>query len=246
MSNSRISSTSTVKGKSASKRARTSEKSRLKDVAESSGKSGNGKPKVTSRKTVAPSSPLKIEIPEINLSIIEIEIEGLSGLIMNKWSEKAKQEMRDKQFGKAIQKKQPKDPKANYEDSMYVIGDKPKKYGFPSIAFKNAAVSACSQVSGITKVFARGAFHVIGEYVEIKGKPRMREDMVRLQGTTADIRYRAEFPEWKATVKVSYNADVITPEQIVNLFNLAGFSYGIGEWRPERNGAFGRFQVALK
>jgi hypothetical protein len=31
--------------------------------------------------------------------------------------------------------------------------------------------------------------------------------------------------------------------QIINLMNLAGFAVGIGEWRVERNGSFGMYEV---
>ena len=34
-----------------------------------------------------------------------------------------------------------------------------------------------------------------------------------------------------------------TLEQIVNLINLGGFTCGIGEWRPEKDGSFGTYQV---
>jgi hypothetical protein len=29
----------------------------------------------------------------------------------------------------------------------------------------------------------------------------------------------------------------------VNLFNVAGFAVGVGEWRPERDGSNGMFHV---
>ena len=82
------------------------------------------------------------------------------------------------------------------------------------------------------------------ELVRIEGEPRMREDMVRIAMGTADIRYRGEFTEWRVEVPISYNADVISPAQIANLFNIAGFGVGVGEWRPQRNGSYGRFHVA--
>ena len=89
----------------------------------------------------------------------------------------------------------------------------------------------------------RGSFHIEGELVEIKGKPNMREDMVRIGMGTADIRYRPEFKEWSVTLPLRYNADKISLDQIVNMFNLAGFGVGVGEWRPEKDGTHGMFHV---
>ncbi len=40
------------------------------------------------------------------------------------------------------------------------------------------------------------------------------------------------------------NSGAISAEQIANLLNTAGFGVGIGEWRPEKNGSYGRFHVA--
>lgn len=71
----------------------------------------------------------------------------------------------------------------------------------------------------------------------------MREDMVRLNGATADIRYRGEFRSWEADLTVQFNADLISHEQLVNLFEGAGFSVGVGEWRIEKNGNFGCFEI---
>src|SRR3546814_7461476 len=91
---------------------------------------------------------------------------------------------------------------------------------------------------------ARGSFHFDGEMLTVQGEPRPREDMVRVGMGTADIRYRPEFPEWSILAAIKFNASVISAEQIANLLSTAGFAIGIGEWRPERNGQFGRFHVA--
>ena len=96
----------------------------------------------------------------------------------------------------------------------------------------------------------RGAFYIAGDgpdqLVEVKGcKPEMRSDMVRIAMGTADIRFRGIFPKWYMDLQVSYNANgVYTLEQIINLINLGGFSCGIGEWRPEKDGNYGMYHVA--
>ena len=157
---------------------------------------------------------------------------------------------------KAVQKKAAKSPEQDFIDSLYWYSPRPPSptledieagkftFGFPTIAFKAAAVDACSHVEGMTKVAARGAFHIDGDLVAIEGIPVPREDMVRIGMGVADIRYRAEFRTWRVKLTIQYNANVISVEQIVNLFETAGFAIGVGEHRPQRDGQWGRFHVA--
>jgi len=184
-----------------------------------------------------------IELPKLNLVTIKLKLVGDSPLISHRWSEKAKKEILDKQMKKAKQKKEAKSPERDFKSSLYPMPDG-KGYGFPAIAFKSAAVNACSHIDGVTKVEARGAFHISGELVKINGKPEPREDMVRVGMGAADIRYRGEFKDWSCEMMIRYNSNVISSEQIANLFNTAGFAIGIGEWRPQKNGMFGMFHVA--
>lgn len=196
----------------------------------------------------------QVTIPPMNIQTLEIVLVGDSSLISHAWAEKAKKMMLDKQMKKAMPKKEAKSPEQDFIDSLYWFSKKPAKptlsdvekadFGFPAIAFKAAAVDACSHVDGMTKVSARGAFHIDCDLVKIEGKPTPREDMVRIAMGTADIRYRGEFLKWRVRLPVKYNANVISPEQIVNLFETAGFGIGIGEHRPQCNGQNGRFHVA--
>ena len=116
------------------------------------------------------------------------------------------------------------------------------EFGFPSVAFKAAAVSAGFR-TGVTKnkTIPNSAFHINGDMVRIYGTPEIREDMVRVGMGAADLRYRGEFKEWSVILPIRFNTAVFTHEQIINLFNLGGFACGIGEWRPERGGSFGMY-----
>lgn len=190
------------------------------------------------------AAPEQITIPEIRIDTIRIKIVGDSALICHAWSEKAKKQMRDKQMKVAKGAKEAKDPKRDYEDSLYPHPQ--GGYGFPAVGFKSSAVSACRYVEDLKMTELRGALHIVGDLVKIDGKPEMREDMVRIGMGTADIRYRGQFPKWSAELIVQFNSRVLSAAQIVNLFNNAGFGVGVGEWRPERNGSFGRFHVDRK
>jgi hypothetical protein len=194
--------------------------------------------------TKAPPLGKPIILPKLDIRNIKIRLIGDSELICNRWSEKAKKQIRDKQMQVATEGgREAKDPEKDYQASLYPYPG--GGFGFPSIAFKNAAVEACTSLGKqvVTKVAARQAFHVVGEFVKINGEPRMREDMVRVGMGTADIRYRGGFVDWSCEVVVRYNARLLSAEQVVNLFNTAGFAVGVGEWRSERDGQFGQFHV---
>lgn len=182
-----------------------------------------------------------LNIPAIEIKTFVIRIIGDSPLIIHAWSEKAKKQIADKQQGKAVARKEPKNPEQEYEGAFYRLPD-----GTPAmrtIAFKSAAVDAATQLSGLTKVFLRGAFHVVGDLVTVEGVPQMREDMVKISMDVADIRYRPEFLTWAVNLTVRVNARAITLEQLIHLFNQAGFSSGVGEWRPQKDGTNGMFHV---
>ena len=201
----------------------------------------------------------KIELPMLKIGQMEITLIGDTPLIVHAWSVKSKREMLQKQMKSAKAGREAKNPQQDFEDSLYRFPD--GGYGFPSVAFKAAAVTACTSVSGITKVAARQSFQVMGEDVDVTGafegtmmrqnlvrivgsEPRMREDLVRVGMGTADLRYRAEFSDWSAKVVVRFNEGVLSPSQIMNLFNTSGFAVGVGEWRSERDGQYGSFHVA--
>jgi hypothetical protein len=187
----------------------------------------------------------------MRLEQIEIVLVGDSPLICHAWSKKAREIIDGKQRKQARGAKEARDPEAEYLASLYYIQG--GGYGFPAGGLKAAAVDACSFVDGITKVVARGAFHIMSTTYDVVSampvlpilgaEPVMREDMVRIGMGTADIRYRAQFVGWRISVPIWYNGGVLSADQIVNLFNVAGFAVGIGDWRPQRDGSFGTFHV---
>jgi hypothetical protein len=204
---------------------------------------------------MAASTTNVLELPRLQVETIEVPIIGDSPLIVHAWSQKAKEQMAAKQQRKGAKGRDAKVPWDDFCDALYWLTEKPKKpseadieaalFGFPAVGFKSAAVDAVTSVAGMTKVAARQAFHIVGEFVEISGPPpSMREDIARVGMGVADLRYRPEFNPWGAILTVKVNTSAISPEQVISLFDLAGFAVGIGDWRPQRNGPFGRFHVA--
>lgn len=183
-----------------------------------------------------------VELKQLKLERVEICLMGVSPLIMHAWSHKAKEQMLAKQMKKATSGRVAKDPQKDFEESIYT--DDLGLPAFPSVAFKASAVDAAVAMD-FKKTNLRQSFHIEGEMVPILGDdPSPREDMVRVGMGTADIRYRAQFQRWGTILPVTINTGMLSVEQLVNLLNAAGFGIGVGEWRPQRDGQFGRFNVA--
>lgn len=190
----------------------------------------------------------QVQIDQIGTETAMIPIVGTMPLIVHNFSQKAKQAMLDKQQGKRTLKVN-RDPKAEYEAAFYRTKD---GYGFPVTAFKAATVSGARFYGKDVKmtelrqfIFMRGILSDTcpQALVEIVGEPHMREDVVRLTGTTADLRYRPEFTEWSAVLEVTYVTSALSRDSILSLVDAGGLGVGVGEWRPERRGEFGTYRI---
>lgn len=209
-----------------------------------------------------------VTIKPLEIKSIPIRIVGDSPLIVHAWSEKAKKMMLDAQTKTTKTKGRDKrDPFDDFIQSMYWIDGKPEesnpdafeeavkngaKWGFPVTAVKQAANSTAYRLGWVkNQMELRGSYFLetpYGDLFEISGSiPEMREDMVKIGMGSADLRYRAEFKGWYADMILNYNASGnITVEQILNCINAGGYACGLGEWRPERDGDFGRFHIEAK
>lgn len=184
-----------------------------------------------------------IEIPEIKLGQMTVGIVGQTPLITNRFGERARKAIEDKQQKKARGAREARVPQEEFEDALHVMGG--GKYGFPAVGIKKALVVAGGRFADEKMTHLRGLLNVMGDLVEIKSNdaPKMRSDTVRLQGGVTSIAYRPMFMPWEMDVPVIYNEGLISESQILNLFQIAGFAVGIGAWRPESNGVFGQFTL---
>lgn len=199
--------------------------------------------------TVAKTKKEKvIEIPEPEIGHAIVTIEGKTPLIVNRFGERAQAEIEAKQQGSAKLKRAPRDPDAEFQDKLYKLnnGDGKEHYGFPAAGIKKALVSAGGRYADEKMTVLRGVLNIIGDLVEIEGGhkgPVMRTDTVRLASGVASLAYRPMFKPWEMKIEIRYNKNAIQLPQLLNLFQIAGFSIGLGDWRPEKNGNFGQFCI---
>lgn len=190
---------------------------------------------------------MAITMKPIKQSKITFWIKGTSPLIQHAWGDKAIKMMR---MTAAERKKQPKvarSPQDEASSACYMTDG--GEYGIPLTAFKASLVGAAHKDFGLEKTLLRKSFFIPCTDsnnvvpIDVPGDYIIREDMVRVGQGQTDIRYRPMFTEWRAKIEAQIDADLLRPEDIVNLVNRAGFSVGIGEWRPEKGGEFGRFEL---
>ena len=142
---------------------------------------------------------------------------------------------------------------ANYEAAIAAGA----KFGFSVGGIKQSIITGAYRGGlDVKQTELRGIFQLNGtteastfDYAEIiSDPPTIREDMVRVGGMskTADIRYRAEFKEWEIPLQLEYHkGGKYTIEQLLNMVNYGGFYVGIGEWRPDKDGQMGMYQLKI-
>lgn len=213
-----------------------------------------------------------IKMEKIEEKTVKLRVVGDTPLIMHTWSEKAKKQMLDNMTGASKgKKKEPKRPVVEFINSMNWLSHKPDlpddctdeeaeklfnaaieagaEFGFPAMAFKLAANSAAYRLGWVkNQMGLRGAYYIrpqVGDFIVIHSDPPiMREDPVTVGNGGTDLRYRGEFRNWYADIELSYTpAFGFTLEALVNILNAGGYACGVGEWRTERDGLYGKFHV---
>jgi hypothetical protein len=177
-----------------------------------------------------------IEIQPIRIRKFLMTIKSISNLICNRRSPDRIKPNAGHEFNEDEE----------FRSSLYPKVGENGNYGFPAAGLKKCGVQAAGTfLKSIKKNVAQGSFFIPVEFVEIvsKQEPQHRRDVVTVQ-KNAVVRNRAEFNDWEITFPIEFSiVGKMTPEQLVNLFNVAGNCIGIGDWRPQKGGIFGRFIV---
>lgn len=203
---------------------------------------------------------LKVVIPALEMHRIEVNIVGLSPLLVDRLGPHVLEQILQKQTRQADPGRGVREPWVDFCNSLYWKSKRPSEptakdveravFGLPVRAFKKAAIASLTVIgrNNITKTLGQQALHVLAEkgepLVSLKGSvPVMQEDFVRPNGRGGDLRFRGRFDQWSCTLTLLYNARAMTQAQIVNLLKTAGTSVGVGAWRVEKNGSYGMFDV---
>jgi hypothetical protein len=189
----------------------------------------------------------QLKVTPVRVAKLRFGIRGTSPLIQHNWSEKGLRQMR---LTAAERRKQPKvarNPEEEAEAATYKTED--GRLGVPILAIKSAIITAAHKDLGIEKTLVKKSLFFpcddANKCVPLTSEepPICREDIVRVGANQTDLRYRPEYAEWRLTVECEVDTEALSQQDVVNLVNRAGFGVGIGEWRPEKGGEYGRFEI---
>jgi hypothetical protein len=173
----------------------------------------------------------------------EFEIVGTAPLVVNRFSHKAAEAMRAAQVAgsqaKSKKKREPKDFEALYEAAKYKSTD--GWCGINAAVFRNALIGACRLVNYKMTHAKLSIFVVADGYDAIDGTPlvrihggapRMDVRAARNDNGSFDLRARPMWTKWSCKLKVRWDADQFSVEDITNLLARVGLQCGIGDGRP--------------
>jgi hypothetical protein len=179
---------------------------------------------------------------------VRFNIMGISPMIMHRFSQKAWRELffpsvRENRAG--LEQKLKHDPMAEYRGALYVNRDSkaPTLFHIPNGSVHSAMCSAALDMAGPAKAQMERLTQVIDINIHLYGVPQIFCAMVRNTDIrkTPDVRTRPIFPQWGAQVTISYMKTALTERSVAHLMSAAGQLRGIGDWRPEKGGPYGRF-----
>ncbi len=207
----------------------------------------------TTKKTVQIAAP--------NFKIAEFHLKGTAPLVVNKFPQKAREMMKAKQEAGAQAKKgakrEAKDFELCFQQARHISRD--GWDGIPAAAFRAAMVSACRLVN-FKMTIAKMAVFILAEgidrdegtaLVKIIGDEPIRLEMATRNETgVCDIRVRPQWLEWGCVLKIRYDGDLFSLEDVSNLLMRAGMQVGVCEGRPDSKNStgmgWGTFEIERK
>lgn len=190
----------------------------------------------------------KINVKQLNVATIKVKVVGdspympepMDVAVLERYDKKKSKQSYDKDDISEIDKVKEK----------YYYTPKGEK-GIPARAFYNAMIRASSYLfdkkDGGMRNIKEGVV-VLGDILPLTySKEEIIEHWGRMSGQSKAPRkiLRNGFYDWSCELTIRYNEAQLSPEQIFNILNWAGFHIGVGAFRKEKTGNFGLFRVEV-
>lgn len=194
-------------------------------------------------------SSIQVTIKPPKIETAKFRIVGTAPYVQARFSAKAMQAMHEKhEAGSTANKKKARvarDFDDDYEQAKHISTE--GWVGIHAGSIRAAMISACRLV-GFKMTLAKLSVFVEADgfdkvdgvpLIKIEGTPEKTEMAVRNQTGVVDLRVRPMWREWAANVRIRYDADQFTLQDITNLMMRVGSQVGIGEGRPDSRDSAG-------
>jgi len=171
---------------------------------------------------------------------IKVQIEGTTPILFNRFRDTAIEGKSKKRTGAMAE--------SEVEDKLYIYND---KVCLPAVYLKNCITEASKQF----KIVGKGKStysKIVASTVDVS--PNMIElesgkyEVFRISAVNPVTKgrmmtERPKFNTWKAEFEIIAN-DPAVPISVLNeILEHAGKYVGVGDWRPEKKGMFGKFMI---
>lgn len=191
-----------------------------------------------------------VSISPPNFQTAQFNLNGQDVLVIHRFSAKTKEQMKQKmETGKAASSKKNREAKNTddiFNEARYI--SKQGWDGFHAGALRNALISACRLV-GFKMTLAKLSVFVEADgydatepqipLIRIVGAATKQEDMARVETGQPYVAVRAAYHGWKSRVRIRFDADQFTIEDVTNLLMRVGMQVGLGEGRPDSKNSAG-------
>ena len=198
----------------------------------------------------AKSQETEISVAKVNKGLVTCHILGTSPIILNRMSEKVRQELLLPKGRKTAAEKVGNlkhDPLEEFRSSPYINeGEGPTYLQLLSSMFKKAMMTAALDIPGARKSQIGRLVYVEGDRVDLFGIPQIFLSITRSadMNRTPDVRSRAILPRWAAIIRIAYVKPMINETSVLNLLSAGGITAGIGDWRVEKgSGSYGQYSL---
>lgn len=191
-----------------------------------------------------------VTIKAPNFGRVVFTVRGIAPLVVHRFSAKTKAQMKQKmETGKPAGSKKNREARATddlYDEARYRSAE--GWDGFNASAMRAAMISACRLV-GFKMTLAKLSVFIEPDGVDatepqiplirIEGEPIKQEDIARVETGQPYVTVRAAYHQWSAKIRIRYDADQFTLEDVSNLVARVGLQVGIGEGRPDSKNSAG-------
>lgn len=180
------------------------------------------------------------------MKTIEVTIEGISALIINRFQE-------NNEVAPSMKKANKKDygaPREQAEQTAYQDPD--GRLWVPSSWITGAIKTVASdyKLPGTrksVKSVSGGAVFPLEEKIYFNEKYKVKNIEIDSRPVVIQksriMRHRAKLEKWSLTFNLEIDNSILDPENVHQILGDAGRRAGLGDYRPQKGGPFGRFQL---